>query len=268
MKALTLLVAAGLGGIVIAQTGFTYRSPKLDPRLIITGRSGWVELDKSFEVTGGVKLESKTDKFVLTGDRVSGDLAKENKKTVADHIRARGAVKLAQEQKNGNLTVKAAEADYDLVDATLAKLAMRGNVSLDFLATTEKSGNSDVTAKSLEAIFKRKPGKDEDSLVAFNVTGPVSYTGVSVSEKGKSTITARADRMSYEAQGEGAEMKLSGNIYFDQKGPEDEDSADVTGAQSVILTLNKAKEVVGIRMSSEGIGKIVTKIKKKGGNRV
>ena len=222
-----------------------------------------MELDKKFEVTGGVKLESKTDKFTLTGDNINGDLVKEDKKTVADHIRVRGTVVFTQQQKNGSVIITGKEADYDLVNNELAKAVLRGGVKFDFTASDEKSGNSDISASSVEATFKRKTGKDEDSLVSANVNGPLSYSGISVSEKGKSTITARADKMTYEAKEGGAEMRLSGNLYFDQKGPGDDDSADVTGAQSVILTLNSKKEVVSIRMSSGGIGKIVTKIKRR-----
>jgi hypothetical protein len=267
MKALTLLTGCGLAGIVLAQTGFTYRSPKVDPQLQISGKSGWVELDKKFEVTGSVKLDSKTDQISMTGDRMTGDLAKENKKTVADHVRIRGGVTVSKVEKNGNLKITGNEVDYDLIDVTFAKATIRGNVKLDFLATTEKAGNADVTATKVEATFKRTVAKDESSLQALTVDGPVSYSGVSVSEKGKAVITAKADRMTYKKQGEGAEMLLSGNLFFDQKGPEDEDSAEVTGAQSVRLTLNAKGEVVTVRMNSEGIGKIVTKIKKKGGGK-
>jgi lipopolysaccharide export system protein LptA len=268
MKALTLVAGFGIAGIVLAQGGFTYRSPKENPNLIISGKSGWVELDKKFEVTGGVKLESKPDKFILLGDRISGDLVKEKQQTVADHIQVRGTVLFTQQQQNGDVKISGKEADYNLLNADLARAVLRGGVKLDFTGTDAKAGSTDITASSVEATFKRKTAKDEDSLVSANMTGPVSYTGVGSLEKGKSTISAKADRMTYELKEDGAELKLAGNLYFSQKGPSDEESADVSGAQSVILTLNKAKEVVRVRMSSEGIGKIVTKIKKKGGSQV
>lgn len=266
MKALTLLAGIGIAGLVFAQTGFTYRSPKVDPKLTITGKQGWVELDKSFEVTGGVRLESKTDGYVLTANGVTGDLVKEGKQTQADHLRARGDVTLLKQDKGGTTNITAKEADYDLASATLAKATLRGNVKFNFASEDAKKGGSDIVATSVEATFKRKTEKNEDSLVSMSVVGPLSYSGITTVEKGKSVITARADRMTYETDTEGGTMKLSGNLYFDQKGPGEEDSADVSGAQTVILTLNKAREVVRVRMSSEGIGKIVTKIKKKGGN--
>jgi cytoskeletal protein CcmA (bactofilin family) len=267
MKALTLLAGCGLAGLVLAQTGFTYRSPKVDPKLMISGKSGWVELDKKFEVTGNVRFDSKTDQIVMTGERMTGDLQKEDKKTVANNVRVRGDVAISSVQNNGFLNITGNEMEYDLVDATFAKAVLRGNVKLDFVSISEKAGDADLTAAKIEATFKRKVAKDDSALQVLKVDGPLVFKGVSVSAKGKANIIAKADRMSYEKKGDGAEMLLSGNIYFDQKGPEDEDSADVTGAQSVILTLNKANEVVGIRMSSEGIGKIVTKIRKKGGER-
>jgi cytoskeletal protein CcmA (bactofilin family) len=226
-----------------------------------------VELDKKFEVTGNVRFDSKTDQIVMTGERMTGDLQKEDKKTVANNVRVRGDVAISSVQNNGFLNITGNEMEYDLVDATFAKAVLRGNVKLDFVSISEKAGDADLTAAKIEATFKRKVAKDDSALQVLKVDGPLVFKGVSVSAKGKANIIAKADRMSYEKKGDGAEMLLSGNIYFDQKGPEDEDSADVTGAQSVILTLNKANEVVGIRMSSEGIGKIVTKIKKKGGER-
>lgn len=266
MKALTLLAGISITGLVLAQSGFTYRSPKVDPKLLISGKSGWVELDKKFEVTGGVKLESKTDQITMTGDRMNGDLEAEDKKSVANHVRVRGNIAISKAEKDGNMKITGSELDYDLLDATLAKAIVRGNVKLDFLATSAKAGDADLTASHVEAIFKRKTAKDESAVQALLVEGPLLYKGIGISEKGKTTITAKADRMSYEKKEDGAEMKLSGNLYFDQQGPGNEDSSDVTGAQSVILTLNAKREVVRIRMSSEGIGKIVTKIKKKGGN--
>lgn len=264
MKALTLLAGFGLAGLVLAQTGFTYRSPKVDPKLSISGKSGWVELDKQFEVTGNVRLDSKTDQIVMTGDRMTGNLQKEEKKTVANNVRVRGDVGISKVEKNGNLKITGNEMDYDLLDTSLAKAVLRGNVKLDFLATSDKAGNSDLTAAKVEAIFKRKVTKDESTLQALKVSGPLVYKGVTVAEKGKANITAKADRMIYEKKGEGAEMLLSGNIYFDQKGPEDDDSAEVTGAQSVKLTLNAKGEVTNVRMNSEKPDKIVTKVKKKG----
>lgn len=264
MKALALLAGCGLAGLVLAQAGFTYRSPKVDPKLMISGKSGWVELDKKFEVTGNVRLESKTDQIIMTGERMAGDLQKEDKKTVANKVRVRGDVTISSVQNNGYLNITGSEMDYDLLDATLAKAVLRGNVKLDFVAISEKAGNADLTAAKVEATFKRKVAKDESALQMLNVDGPLVYKGVSVSEKGKANITAKADRMVYEKKGEGAEMVLSGNIYFDQKGPEDDDSAEVTGAQSVKLTLNAKGEVTNVRMNSEKPDKIVTKVKKKG----
>jgi hypothetical protein len=261
MKALALLAGCGLAGLVLAQTGFTYRSPRVDPKLTISGKSGWVELDNKFEVTGSVRLESKTDQIIMTGERMTGDLQKEDKKTVANKVRVRGDVAISKAEKNGNLKITGSEMDYDILDATLAKAVLRGNVKLDFLATSDKAGNADLTAAKIEATFKRKVAKDESALQVLNVD---VYKGVSVSEKSRANITARANRMVYEKKGEGAEMILSGNIYFDQKGPEDDDSAEVTGAQSVKLTLNAKGEVTNVRMNSEKPDKIVTKIKKKG----
>jgi hypothetical protein len=266
MKALTLLVGSGLAGLVLAQTGFTYRSPKVDPKLVISGKSGWVELDKKFEVSGNVRLDSKTDQIVMTGERMTGDLQKEDKKSVANNVRVRGDVAISSVQNNGFLNITGNEMEYDLLDATFAKAVLRGNVKLDFVAISEKAGDADLTATRIEATFKRKVGKDESALQVLKVDGPLVYKGVSVSEKSRANITAKADLMTYELKEDGAELKLAGNLYFSQKGPGDEESADVSGAQSVILTLNKAKEVVRVRMSSEGIGKIVTKIKKKGGS--
>lgn len=267
MKALTLLAAFGLVGFVLAQSGFVYRSPKVDPKLQISGKSGWVELDKKFEVTGDVKLDSKNDQIVMTGDRMTGDLEKEDKKTVANHVRLRGSVAVAKVEKNGNLTITGNEVDYDLIDSTFARAVLRGNVKLDFLATSATAGNADLTASKVEAVFKRKTAKDESALQSMIVEGPLSYSGISVSEKGKATITAKADRMNYEKKGDGAEMVLSGNLFFDQKGPEPDDSSEVVGAQSVRLTLNSKGEVVTVRMNSEKPDKIVTKIKKRGGTK-
>ena len=264
MKALTLLAGFGLAGLVLAQTGFTYRSPKVDPKLSISGKSGWVELDKKFEVTGNVRLDSKTDQIVMTGERMTGDLEKQDKKTIANHVRVRGDVAISKVEKNGNIKITGNELDYDLLDATLAKATIRGSVKLDFLSTSAKAGDADLTAAKVEATFKRKVAKDESALQALTVDGPLSYKGVSISEKGKADITAKADRMTYEKKGEGAEMVLSGNIYFDQKGADDDDSAEVTGAQRVTLSLNSKGEVTNVRMNSEKPDKIVTKIKKKG----
>lgn len=267
MKALTLFMGIGIAGLVFAQSGFTYRSPKVDPKLLISGKDGWVELDKKFEVTGKVRLESKTDQIILTGEQMTGDLQTEDKKTIPNHVRVRGGVAFSSLQNNGYLNMTGSEMDYDLVNATFSKAVLRGNVKLDFVAISEKAGDADLTATKIEATFKRKAAKDESALESLKVEGPLVFKGISVSEKGKSKITAKADRMSYTKKGEGAEMLLSGNIFFDQKSEVDDDSAEVTGAQSVILTLNKAREVVSIRMSSEGVGKIVTKIKKTGGDR-
>ena len=264
MKALTLLVGSGLAGLVLAQTGFTYRSPKVDPKLVVSGRSGWVELDKKFEVSGNVRLDSKTDQIVMTGERMTGDLQKEDKKSVANNIRVRGDVAISSVQNNGFLNITGNEMEYDLLDATFAKAVLRGNVKLDFVAISEKAGDADLTATKIEATFKRKVGKDESALQGLKVDGPLVYKGVSVSEKSRANITAKADRMSYEKKGDGAEMLLSGNIYFDQKSADDADSAEVTGAQSVILSLNAKSEVVKVRMNSEKPDKIVTKIRKKG----
>ncbi|MEI7576278.1 MAG: hypothetical protein WCK51_05245 [Armatimonadota bacterium] len=264
MKALALVIGCGLAALILSQTGFTYRSPKVDPKLSISGKSGWVELAKKFEVTGNVRLDSKTDQIIMTGQQILGDLQNEDRGTVANHVRVRGDVAISKVEKNGNLKITGNEMDYDLIDSSLARAVLRGDVKLDFLATTDKAGNADLTAAKVEATFKRKVAKDESALQVLKVDGPLVYKGVSVSEKGKANITAKADRMAYEKKGEGAEMLLSGNIYFDQKGPEDEDSAEVTGAQSVKLTLNAKGEVTNVRMNSEKPDKIVTKIKKKG----
>ena len=264
-KSTSWIIGIALCALALGQAGLTYRSPRTNPNLIINGAEGFIIPNKNFQLSGGVSIENKADKVTLSAKSVTGDLVKEGNQNIADHVRLKGGVVAKQAQEKGLLTLSGNEADYDLSGSENASVKVRGDVKIVFKGTQTGVADWSSSAWSATATLKRKAKKDENALVSASITGPLTYSGTSLSDKGTTKFSAKADQMSISKLGDGYEVKLTGNLEFNQSGPGDDESGEVTGAKTAYLELNEKNEVVRIRFSSENTGKIQTIKRKRGG---
>lgn len=252
MKRFSLLVLSGFVAFAFAQQRIVFRDSKKNTRVQIEGNQGFFIPDKSFELTGNVIVKQIVEKLTMTCAKATGDFVKVAGKTEFDNVRLTGGVKVTKASDTTAFGATGNSADYDIKgDQRVIKL--NGDVTLDFRATGSQTSTWNAKASSATVTVN----KSDNFLDAANLSGPLTFNGTEVERSGKTTkFTVKAQTFNYRAKGESGnpEIRLEKNIEMSQEGGDQD--AEITGAQLLVLELNKENQITKIRFSSGGEGQI------------
>ncbi|MBS1702200.1 MAG: hypothetical protein JST12_11105 [Armatimonadetes bacterium] len=266
-------VALAMAGLAFDQGHrLTYKNPATNPRIQVEGDNGFVEPEKTFELSGNVLIKQNEQKLTVTCAKAVGDFVKVDKKTDVDNVHLTGGVRAEQIGKKGKTIATGNKADYGIKGA-LRYLNLTGSVRVDFAGSEEveekpgqkstKTSNTVFTASAGELTFQKVKGSDGNEtyeVQTADVTGPIQFDGTQVTTTGGKTthqkLSVSAKRLTFERKDGGAEIKLSGDLVIHQE--DDGEGPEITGAQTLVATLNEKNEIVKLVFSSEGIGKIKT----------
>lgn len=210
-----------------------------------------------FDLTGSVSGTSESQGVRFAAQRAKGALAPDPARKGAlrlTDLELTGGVKIVRTRTEKGATttttLTSTGATYDVGAGDSAQVTTRGDVAIVEAGPT---GTTTLTGDNGRAALS-SAGAGTTSLKNATMTGNVKIKARQRDTAGKlATYNASGDRLEYVAAADGgATVTMTGNLKFDSPDAGDGGGGFITGATKAILTLNAAKEVTRVRLSSGG----------------